>query len=147
MRDHSEAGFSLLETSVVTTLVALGVGGLLQALIIAGHAQANIAARARVQASARNLITDMSAATAYESAAQGPSFSLSGAVPVQMPQPVPSATPVAISCLPAISAGILTVVCRDPDGDSATAQAYVGQRAPAPGSTVQYLPAPSWTPG
>lgn len=146
MSKPGEEGFSLIETAVVTALVALGVGGLLQAVITAEHARASLAAETRLQASAHNLITDLSAATAYESSAQAQSLSLSAGTPVQMPQPASSGTPIPVACTPSIAQGILTVVCRDANGYSATAQAYVGQRAPAPGSSVQYLPPASWMP-
>jgi Tfp pilus assembly protein PilV len=140
---RGEAGFSLLESTVAVGLIALGVGGLLEALITASHQRAAPVAEARVQAAARNLIVDLSAATAYESAAQASAFTVPRGSSVTMTQPLASGPPLAISCLPSIAAGILTVVCSDAAGHAATAQAFVGQRAPAPGSTILFSPPPT----
>lgn len=140
---RTEAGFSLLESTLAIGLVALGVGGLLEALIAASHQRAAPEVQARLTASARNLIVDLSAATAYEAGAVAQSFNLGAGSAIAMPQPEATGTPVAILCTPSIAAAILTVVCSDRDGHRAQMQAFVGQRAPAPGSTVLFSPPPT----
>jgi Tfp pilus assembly protein PilV len=140
---RAEAGFSLLESTVAVGLVALGVGGILEALITASHQRAAPQIQAQLEMSARNLIVDLSAATAYESAAQASSFNLASGSAVMMPQPASTGTAVAISCTPSIAGGVLTVSCSDLAGHTARGQAYVGQRAPAPGSTIIFSPPPT----
>lgn len=137
---RGERGFSLIESAIVVGLIALGVGGALDALLLVTHQRAVPASDALLQASARNLINDLSAATAYESAASAGQFSLGAGTAVTMAQPVPGGTPVVIACTPSMTRGILTVTCTDGTGRSASAQAFVGQRAPAPGSTTRFLP-------
>jgi|GEM_PF-3011915 len=140
---RNEAGFSLLESTVAIALVVLGVGGLLEALITAAHERAVPAIQAQLQASARNVIVDFSAATAYESSARADLLDVASGSEISMPQPVASGTPLAVSCSPSLAHGILTVTCSDGAGHSAQAQAFVGRRAPAPGSTVLFSPPPT----
>jgi type II secretory pathway pseudopilin PulG len=139
----TEDGFSLLESTLAIGLIALGVGGLLEALITASHQRATPELEAQLLASARNVIVDFSAATAYEPISVAQSFSLGTGTSIAMPQPAATGTPIAISCTPSIAQAILTVVCTDHAGHSAQMQAFVGQRAPAPGSTVLFSPPPT----
>jgi len=140
--EHGERGYTLIEASVVVAVVSLGVSGVLGALAAVSRQQAAPAVDALLQASARNLVADLRAATAYESAAQASRFNLATGTAVAMPQPMATGTPLSITCLPSIADGTLTVVCNDSAGHSARAQAFVGQQAPAPGSTVLYNPSP-----
>ena len=141
--EDGESGYTLIEASVVVAIISLGVGGVLGALAAVSDRQATTTIDAQLQASARNLIADLRAATAYESAAQASHFNLGTGTAVAMPQPMATGTPLAISCLPSITNGTLTVVCTNAAGRSARAQALVGQQAPAPGSTVLYNPSPA----
>jgi len=143
---EDERGFSLIESAIAVALIALGVGGALDALLLVAHQRARATGDASLQASARNLIVDVSAATAYESAAAAASFSLTNGSPVRMTQPVPNGTPLAITCTPSVRGGVLNVSCADPSGRSASAEASVEQLAPAPGSTTRFLPVDKATP-
>jgi Tfp pilus assembly protein PilV len=138
-----EAGFSLIEATLAVALLTLGAGGVLEALITATHVRATPLTTARLLTSANNLITDLRAATAYESAAQAQTFALPKGSAIAMSQPMPGGTPLPMTCTPSVAAGILTVTCTDAEGHTAQATAFLGQQAPAPGSTILFSPQPT----
>ncbi len=138
---RSQRGFTLLETAIAIALVCSVVLGASAAVVRAAHANAAFAKRAALSNDARNVLSDLRVATAYDSAAlqrlgsrnYTTSFVRDGA---------PLTISVAIAPGGASAPSIARVTVSDASGDAVTEERPLYDEAPAPGSVVDQ-PSPS----
>jgi type II secretory pathway pseudopilin PulG len=136
---RDDAGFVLIEAVAATALIAICAGAALAAAVAVTHAAARTVSAAELTVTAQNVVTDLRAATAYDSVELAGLGGRSVSFQTQEPGPTGSPRPVTISVsvtrAPAgVEIGSVTV--RAADGAAITICAVLVQEAPAPGSVL-----------
>jgi Tfp pilus assembly protein PilV len=135
MTTTSEAGFSLLETIVATGIVAVGIGGMLAALVSVERPVEDTIARTRLTMVAENALTDVRAALAYDNA--GAAQAVNGGLASEFVVPDSVAGPVTCTVhLVAGSAVRVLLACSNDRGASATIDTAFPTAVPVPGSHI-----------
>ncbi len=140
---RAQRGFTLLETAIAIALVCSVVLGASAAVVRAAHANATFVERAALSNDARNVLSDLRIATAYDGAAlQRLGSRTYTASIVRDGAPLTIAVAIAPSGTSAPSVARVTV--SDASGDAVTEERPLYDEAPAPGSVVDE-PSPSPT--
>jgi prepilin-type N-terminal cleavage/methylation domain-containing protein len=143
---RSERGFTLLETAIAIALVCSVVLGASAAVVRATHANADFAERAALSNDARNVLSDLRVATAYDGAALRRLGSRTYTSQI-VRDGVPLTVAVAIRPSGASAPSVASVTVSDARGESATEERPLYDEAPAPGSIVdQTSPSPAIAP-
>jgi prepilin-type N-terminal cleavage/methylation domain-containing protein len=143
---RSQRGFTLLETAIAIALVCSVVLGASAAVVRAAHANAAFAERAALSNDARNVLSDLRVATAYDSAALQRLGSRNYTTSI-VRDGAPLTISVAIAPGGASAPSIARVTVSDASGDAVTEEHPLYDEAPAPGSVVdQPSPSPAVSP-
>ncbi len=142
----SQRGFTLLETAIAIALVCSVVLGASAAVVRATHATAGFAERAALANDARNVLSDLRVATAYDSAARQRLGSRTYTASI-VRDSAPLTIAVAIARSDASGPSIARVTVSDASGEAVTEERPLYDEAPAPGSIVdQPSPGPTAVP-
>ncbi|HEV3157246.1 MAG TPA: type II secretion system protein [Candidatus Baltobacteraceae bacterium] len=144
-----EAGFTIVETMVSVAILAMVISGAMGLAIQANHEFARLAMQGRGEQAAQNMISDLRSMSAYGSDELNALIGHNGSGDVA--QPIPEGTPMHLrvhwSVLGESTAHAIAVVSVDlPNGESVSEQADLASEAPAPGSSVGFLPPPMTPP-
>jgi prepilin-type N-terminal cleavage/methylation domain-containing protein len=143
--ERSQRGFTLLETAIGIALVCSVVLGASAALVRAAHANTASVERDALSNDARNVLSDLRVATAYDGAVQRLGSRTYTASIVRGGAPLTIAVAIAPSGPSAPSVARVTV--SDANGDAVTEERPLYDEAPAPGSVVdQPSPSPAGSP-
>ncbi len=142
---NAQRGFTLLETTIAIALVGSVVLGASAAVVRATHANAAFAERAALSNDARNVLSDLRVATAYDNAAlrRLGSRSYTASI-VRDGAPLTIAVAIAIAPSDTSAPSVARVTVSDASGNAVTEERPLYDEAPAPGSVVDQ-PSPSPT--
>jgi prepilin-type N-terminal cleavage/methylation domain-containing protein len=138
---RSQRGFTLLETAIAIALVCSIVLGASAAVVRATHANAAFAARAALANDARNVLSDLRVATAYDGATLRRLGSRTYTASI-VRDGTPLTVGVEIRQSDASTPSVARVTVSDANDDAATVERPLYDEAPAPGSIVDQ-PSPS----
>jgi prepilin-type N-terminal cleavage/methylation domain-containing protein len=143
---NAQRGFTLLETAIAIALVCSVVLGASAAVVRAAHANAAFAERAALSNDARNVLSDLRVATAYDSAALRRLGSRNYTTSI-VRDGAPLTISVAIAPGGTAAPSTARVTVSDASGESVTEERPLYDEAPAPGSIVdQSSPGPAVSP-
>jgi hypothetical protein len=136
----------LLETAIAIAIVCSVVLGASAAVVRATHANADFAARAALSNDARNVLSDLRVATAYDGAALQRMGSRTYTTSI-VRDGAPLTIAVAIRPGGTSTSNIARVTVSDASGESVAEERPLYDEAPAPGSIVdQSSPSPAVVP-
>ncbi len=143
---NSQRGFTMLETAIAIALVCSAVLGASAAVVRATHANADFAARAALSDDARNVLSDLRIATAYDGAALQRMGSRTYTTSI-VRDGAPLTIAVAIRPGGTSASNVARVTVSDASGESVAEERSLYDEAPAPGSIVdQSSPSPAVAP-
>jgi prepilin-type N-terminal cleavage/methylation domain-containing protein len=143
---NAQRGVTLLETAIAIALVGAVVLGASAAVVRAAHANAAFAERAALSNDARNVLSDLRVATAYDNAALRRLGSRSYTASI-VRDGAQLTIAVAIAPSGASTPSVARVTVSDASGDVVTEDRPLYDEAPAPGSVVdQPSPSPAVSP-
>jgi len=150
-----DRGFTLIEAVMTAAVVSMLVAGIYDAVLMNLKGGSRPVQDAALAAAARNIVTDLRAATAYDPSALKSLYGTTATRSVALPQPIGSTQTVTVNCtttIDPVASGApstsvtatptnATVVCTNPTTNrSVTIVSQLWNEAPAPGSSLQGTP-------
>jgi hypothetical protein len=145
---RDERGFTLAEAAVAVGVVAVGVGGVVAAMLSVMRPVVEHSASAVLTTTAQNILADLRAATAYGTTSLSGLAGTSVSFTVTEPRPDGTSDAIAVrESFAAASAGVVvTIACADTGGHTIAMSAPLVREAPEPGSMITADPSLRYEP-
>jgi type II secretory pathway pseudopilin PulG len=139
--ERGEQGFTILEAVVAVGLMAIGVGGVMAAMLMVLKPVGDEEHTAELAAAAENMITDLRAASGYDlsvlSGVDGQTRTTTVFEPVAYGTPIPLRATVTYKPVSVGGPVLVTVVVEDPANDVFQLRSLLINEAPHPGATLR----------